>query len=665
MDIEQALAFTDTLVFAKTGMHLSDLQQAMLRESWSLERQSYDRIADIYGYSPTYLKHDVGPKLWKLLSEVLGEKVAKTSFRVAIERKFRLERATSEQIPDIITQTTPLSIVDNRVIESATTLRQDWGDAIDVDVFYGRQAELAQLQQWIVVERCRLVTLLGMGGMGKTALSVKLAQQLQGEFAWVIWRSLRNAPPIQEMLTDLLTFFSNQQAIDFPETVFGKISRLLHYLRSQRCLLIFDNVETILHEGDSTKSSYSEGYEAYGEIFRQVGEIRHQSCLVLTSRNQPPEVRLLAGTSSPVRAFQLGGLNQIDGQELFRFKGTFQGSETEWERLIGGYAGNPLALKMIATTIQNLFDGSIADFLNQQTFVFGNIRNLIDQQFQGLSDSEKTVIYWLAIYRDADTFSELRNDIFPPISPQNLIDALELLEQRSLIEKATPTKFSLQPVVMEYITQQLIEQVCQEIQSGLATIPGQKNLLFKTHALLKAQAKDYVRETQVRFILKPILDRLLIEVPGYNQIDHLLNQYLNNLRGKSSIEIGYAGGNILNLLCQLQPCLTNYNFSDLRIWQAYLQQVSLHDVNFTSADLSQCVFAETFGIVFGGVAFSPDGKLLATGDAEGGLRLWQVTTGQLLLNFKGHVGWVWLVAFSVDGQTLAREHPTFYLASKD
>ncbi|WP_416666267.1 hypothetical protein [Egbenema bharatensis] len=60
MDLEDALNFTDALVFAESGTHLSDLQQILLRESWSLQRQSYDQIADTYGYSATYLKHDVG-----------------------------------------------------------------------------------------------------------------------------------------------------------------------------------------------------------------------------------------------------------------------------------------------------------------------------------------------------------------------------------------------------------------------------------------------------------------------------------------------------------------------------------------------------------------------------------------------------------------------------
>ncbi len=640
MDIEQALGFTDALLFAKLGTHLSDLQQAMLRESWSWQRQSYDQIADAYGYSPTYLKHDVGPKLWKLLSEAIGEKVNKTNFRAAIERRFQGDNV-------LVAVSTP--------VEEIMQTRQDWGDAIDVDLFYGRQAELTQLQQWLD-ERCRVVTLLGMGGMGKTALSVKLAQQLQSQFTWVIWRSLRNAPPPEETLTDLLKLLSPQQA-SVESDIAQKISHLLDCLRSQRCLLIFDNVETILQSQLQVTLSYRQGYEAYGEIFRQVGEIRHQSCLVLTSREKPPEISVLEETSLSVRTLQLTGLNYADGRELLQLKGTFHGSSDEWHQLVSGYAGNPLALKIISTTIQNLFDGNITDFLNQNTFVFGNIRSLIDQQFERLSEAEKTVIYWLAIYRDFTTFAELKADIFPQKSPQDLIDALESLEQRSLIEKAKLVlgdriHFSLQPVVIEYITERLVTQVCLEIQSGF-TPAIVKNMLCKTHTLLKAQAKDYVRESQVRLLLKPILDRLLIELGRQDRLEELLVECLSEFRGKSASETGYAGGNILNLLCQLQPCLTNYDFSDLVIWQADLQRVDLHEVNFTNADLSHSVFAETFGVVFGGVAFSPDGSLLATGDAEGGLRIWQVATGKLLWNFVGHVGWVWLVVFSADGHTLA------------
>ncbi|GAB4209732.1 MAG: hypothetical protein Fur006_69720 [Coleofasciculaceae cyanobacterium] len=220
----------------------------------------------------------------------------------------------------------------------------DWGEAVDVSAFYGRTEELTQLEQWIVNERCRIVAILGMGGMGKTSLSVKLAQQIQYRFEYVIWRSLRHAPPLKELLANLIQFLSNEPETDLPETVNGKISRLLDYLRSSRCLLVLDNLEAILAPCDRA-GYYREGYEEYGDLLKRVGEAPHQSCLVLTSREKPKELASLQGATLPVRLFQLRGLQEIEGRQIFKAKGFFCGSETAWKVLIERYAGNPLALR--------------------------------------------------------------------------------------------------------------------------------------------------------------------------------------------------------------------------------------------------------------------------------------------------------------------------------
>lgn len=45
------------------------------------------------------------------------------------------------------------------------------------------------------------------GGIGKTSLAVKIAEQVQDEFKFVIWRSLRNAPPIKDLLTKASSIF--------------------------------------------------------------------------------------------------------------------------------------------------------------------------------------------------------------------------------------------------------------------------------------------------------------------------------------------------------------------------------------------------------------------------------------------------------------------------
>jgi WD40 repeat protein len=526
----------------------------------------------------------------------------------------------------------------------ATKPHQDWGEAFDVSVFYGRTEELAKLEQWIVSDRCRLVALLGMGGIGKTSLSIKLAQKIQDEFEYVIWRSLGNAPPVKDILADLIKFLSNQQETNLPEDIGARVSLLIDYLRKHHCLLILDNAESILLGGERA-GQYREGYEDYGIVIKRIGETSHQSCLILTSREKPGEIASAEGEILAVRSFQMPGLKAVEGEEIFNAKG-LSGSDDEQRRLIDFYKGNPLALKIISTTIKEVFDGSITEFLAQGTVIFGRVRDLLDQQFTRLSDLEREVMYWLAINREPVSISELREDIVSLASPPKLIEALESLVRRSLIEKATSTAieksaalFTLQPVVMEYLTDRLIEQVCAEIQTG-------KIELFNRHALIKATAKDYVREAQVRLILNPIA-----AIVGAQSLAPL-QQILSTLREESPRKPGYAGGNILNLLCYLKTDLSGLDFANLRVWQAYLQGMTLQNVNFAGSDLAKSVFTQAFDRITA-VEFSPDGKLLATSDVVGQIRIWQVVDGQQLLTFQGHSNWVSSVAFSPDGQLLA------------
>jgi hypothetical protein len=75
---------------------------------------------------------------------------------------------------------------DNNLAENKSAKIRDWGEAIDVSVFYGRTQELAEVKKCIVQERCRLVGILGLSGIGKTAFSIKLAEEIQDQFEYVI-----------------------------------------------------------------------------------------------------------------------------------------------------------------------------------------------------------------------------------------------------------------------------------------------------------------------------------------------------------------------------------------------------------------------------------------------------------------------------------------------
>jgi len=533
----------------------------------------------------------------------------------------------------------------SQTVKPIAVKRQDWGEAPSIrGVFYGREAELSKLKQWVVEDNCRLLALLGMGGIGKTTLSVKLADEVQENFEYFIWRTLRNAPPIQEMLANLIRFLSDERETNLPETVNGRVTLLIKYLREHRCLIILDNAETILQASlqEARAGYYKEGYEGYGQLLRRLGEEPHQSCLVITSREKPKEFAPLEGEASPVRTMSVAGVGETEGQEILKDKSLF-GSQQNWAKLIENYSGNPLALKLVSETIRELFGGDIAAFLDEGEIIFGDTRNLLDQQFERASEFEKEIIYWLAIKREPVSLEELLDDIVRPLSKRELLEALKSLRRRSLIEKSAAL-FTLQPVVMEYITESIIEQVCQEITTG-------KIALFMSHGLMGATVKDYVRDIQIRLILKPIRERLLSLFLSKTNIEDKLTQILEPLRDKFIIKPGYAGSNVLHLLCQLQTDLTSYDFSHLAVRQAYLQNVNLHQVSFAYSDLTRSVFAKNFATVLS-VTFSRNGQLLATGDANGEIRLWRVINGQQLLLYQGHTNKVWSIAFNASGTTL-------------
>jgi WD40 repeat protein len=662
MTDDEALVVVDS-VLGENGFN--NIQELVFRRSW--EDFSYAQIAEQSSYDAEYIKQ-IGGQVWQLLSEMLGQKVSKKNFRVVLQR-YAFKRLNNLKSDDVsIGIDGSLEILEASQRESSKeeslsfNLYIDWGEAMDVQSFYGRERELERLSQWIDGDRCRIVAILGMGGIGKTALTVKLAEQAQHGFDYAIWVNLRDAPPISSKMRQLISFLSNQQQTDLPASIEEQIACLMEYLRKSRCLLIFDNFESVLRGttvSELTKhvGQYREGYEDYGQLLRRIGESPHQSCLILTSREEPRQIARMKGTK--VQPLFLKGLATSEAKSIFQERDKFQGSDEEWQQLVTHYAGNPLALKMVASLVQNLLGHSIsriATFLGQGTFVFDDIRDLLDRQLDRLSEPEIQVMYWLAIAREVTTVAELQADLFPPKEIQEIFSILDSLRRRSLIETIASIEseggFTQQPVVMEYVTDKLIERICNEIVLA-SDLNTSSFTSLKSYALIKATAKDYIRESQIRLILEPLIRNAIARLGSKQLLIERLNEILQQMRSQTYKYAGYEIGNILNLAIQLDIDLTDFNFSYFTIRQAYLKIKNLHNCNFTNSSFKQCVFAETFGSIVS-IAFSRSGRLFATSDSHGELQVWQAPNWVRLITCGARNNdWIWSLTFSPNERILA------------
>lgn len=528
---------------------------------------------------------------------------------------------------------------------------EEWGDAPDVGRFHGRDHDLVQLADWVQIDKCRLVLILGMGGMGKTTLTKKLAEQVRPDFEYLFWKSLRNAPPVEEAVDECLRFLFGDQEVDPNFNISQRISLLVRRLRSRRCLIIIDGMEAILQEG--VAGSYLPGYEGYEELLEQVGQVAHRSCFLLTSREKPSNLALIEEPQSPIRTLELEGIS-VDAARQILDGRNLQGDSETWQQLVRGYSGNPMALKLASEPIDEVYGGDISAFLKRTTPIFTDIRDLLDTHLSRLSTIlERSILYWLAIEREAIVPEVLRTNFLKDISESALLDALRSLRRRSLIEQ-NASGLTLQNVIMEYMTERFVQLMSDEIEAEMS-------FMLSDFPIMKVQTKEYIRNSQIRLILKPIVERVQAKVGRAALIERLFSM-LERIRleardaetsgDSASAGQSYAAGNILNLLTYLDVDLRRRDFSELVIRQADLRGVSLQDVDLSTADCKDTVFSQTFGSITS-VDFSPDGHLVAAGIANGDIRVWEVNDQLPLINFSEHTDLVWAVAFSPNGRVLA------------
>ncbi|MEG4393250.1 NB-ARC domain-containing protein [Microcoleus sp. BROC3] len=454
MNLKEMLNVADRIVFEKTGQHLDDLQEAVLRGT--LQRETYKEIAKDFNCSESRIR-EIGSELWQLLSEEFGEKVSKSNFRSTMERlqnsnilnfaqdivvKGSFNTCGEGRHPPNIPNSHPPNEETSNSKQTKTS-HQDLSEMPELGDFFDRPLELHTLTTWILQQRCRLITLTGISGIGKTTLAVQLVQQIKDEFEYAVWYTLDEFPTIEKFQSNLIQLFSNSEKQDSSPTNQKRLP-LIKYLQNHRCLILLDDVHNLFCSGEFA-GKYKPECEEYRSLFKQIEKLSHQSCFLLIGWEQPREVTQVKNQNTSIRTLQLKGLDIAAGQEILRDYGLEESDNTE--ALIHRYQGNPLWLKSVANLIQDL-GGGVTELLPNDTILLPeDLKDVLQQQFDRLSELEKQVISLLA--KESQPINRaklLENDIIPA---SDLLNALQSLSRRCLIEQQA-NFYTISPVLRQY-----------------------------------------------------------------------------------------------------------------------------------------------------------------------------------------------------------------------
>lgn len=405
---------------------------------------------------------------------------------------------------------------------------RDWQEAPDLDSFFGRDRELAQLEQWI--PSAKLILISGIGGIGKTALTLAFADSIQLQFQGVIWRSLHHSPSVEALLDSLLSTLEGTTVSNLAKGT----TQLLHHLKHRRYLLILDGLEAVLQSRELETE--------YSHFLQTLSRDRHQSCILITSREQPQTLPI-EGINR--QGLTLTGLPKTEAVALLKSRG-LTGKELGISALIHLYRGNPFALKIVTPLIQTVFGGNVAAFLNQNTLILGErLRSLLHQQLERLSDLEREILYWLTIWQEPVSFCRLQTHFLVLVDPAALLEGIANLDRRSLLESwfgEESSAFTLQPLVMKTVRDELVERATGEMQRVVQSHDIRYFKVWRSLMLVRPGTDDIAGDR----IINQLRENLW-QVYGAT-LPQTLQNVLALLPDKSPLAVGYIGCNAIALL---------------------------------------------------------------------------------------------------------------------
>jgi tetratricopeptide (TPR) repeat protein len=518
---------------------------------------------------------------------------------VADIRQAEERRVRAEQVVAILSQMESIEV--KQVSASLITVPPK------ADHWQGRSIEVAQIGEWLSDPLISLIGIQGISGVGKSTLAARIflqAENLEFPFASKFWADVSQQPDFVVFAEQALRSLGSKDALDIRE-VTQITNELINCLNDKRCLLVVDNLETLLTDERRWQD------EAYEEFFRRWQQQGRTSIVLATTQEKPAALQTNTWLS-------LQGLGTETGEELLKALGV-AGNAEELRTFADSLDGHPLTLKLVAGFLQEYCHGQLAQAKELGLDAFDQIvdaaagqhRNnrevrrvwILQQHLERLEESLRGFLFDLSVYRQVFDLQAAAAMYIEETAETPLLEvkqALQELVNRSLLIELDGNKYQFQPFVANYIRQKVDEhtlghskaieywqRICVDVHEWKSLQDLTPNLEISYHQLRRqewAAAADSLLAC-CEFLLRRGHSNLLIEL-ARPLIDEFDKQETLTIEEERTLAVtcGYLA-EALNNISEYRQSLT-YAEKQLQIAQK-IQDIYLEASTFAGIGESQ------------------------------------------------------------------------------